>query len=138
MSDTYKTIIRDCWEAADRGDMEAVVKDVTPGFQFYLGGEAPMDAETYKNFGGAFYQAFPDHKHVIEEQVAEGDRVVSRITIHGTHLGEFQGLAPTNKEVAIRGLVLDRFTDEGLAERRAMLDVMGLMQQLGALPSDAG
>lgn len=133
MSDRNKTIIRDCWEAADRGDMEGVIKDVTPDFQFYLGGEAPMDAQTYKGFGGAFYQGFPDHQHVIEEQVAEGDQVVSRITIHGTHLGEFQGLAPTNTKVTIRGLVLDRFTDGGLAERRAMLDVLGLMQQLGAL-----
>ena len=113
--------------------MDGVIKDVTPDFQFYLGGEAPMDAETYKNFGGAFYQAFPDHQHVIEQQVAEGDVVVSRISIFGTHLGDFQGLAPTEKKVVVRGLVMDRFTDDGLAERRAMLDVLGLMQQLGAL-----
>lgn len=130
----HKEVVRRLWEAADKGDMDGVVEPLTPDFSFQLTSNPPMDREGYKQFGGVFYAAFPDHQHTIEDQVAQDDKVVTLVTIRGTHQGEFSGIAPTGKSVTIVGLVYDRFEGGKIAERRAMLDVMGLMQQLGAIP----
>ncbi len=62
---------------------------------------------------GEFRTAFPDLRLIIEEQIAEGDKVVSRATIRGTHLREFRGIAPTGKEMEIPGMAVFRFSSEG-------------------------
>jgi steroid delta-isomerase-like uncharacterized protein len=53
-------------------------------------------------------RAFPDHHLTIEDQIAEGDKVVTRVTFHGTHQGQFNGIAPTGKQVKWSGIAMDR------------------------------
>jgi steroid delta-isomerase-like uncharacterized protein len=82
----------------------------------------------------AIRAAFPDWHSSVDEMLVEGDRVVERWTGRGTHLGEFQGIAPTGKRVAVPGVVFYRITDGKIAEFRGQFDRLSLMQQLGVIP----
>jgi predicted ester cyclase len=75
--------------------------------------------------------AFPDFRIVIEDQVAEGDRVVTRVTFRGTHLGEYRGITPTGKPVAYQGIALDRIAGGKVVEGWHQADNLGLLRQLG-------
>jgi steroid delta-isomerase-like uncharacterized protein len=77
--------------------------------------------------------AFPDWHATVDELVVEGDRVAERWTGHGTHKGEFQGISPTGKSVAVPGVVFYRIAGGKIAEFRGQFDRMSLMQQLGVI-----
>jgi predicted ester cyclase len=81
------------------------------------------------------FAAFPDQKWTIEELIAEGDKVVNRFTWRGTHRGDFLGIAPTGSHVEVKGVVIDRFADGKIADTRIQMDNLGLMQQLGVVPT---
>jgi steroid delta-isomerase-like uncharacterized protein len=78
---------------------------------------------------------FPDIVFSIEEQVSEGDRVASRFEWTGTHQGEFMGIPATGRPVRVWGVVIDRLVDGRIKETRILMDTLGLMGQLGAIPS---
>ena len=69
------------------------------------------------------------------DQVAEADRVASRWTIRGTHKGDLMGIAPTNKQVTVTGIVVRRIAGGKIAEAWENFDQLGLMQQLGVVPA---
>jgi len=85
-----------------------------------------------------YRKAFPDLRFTVEEQVTEGDRVVTRWTAQGTHRGELMGLPPTEKSATVSGMTLDRFADGRIAESIGSWDALGMMQQLGILSGPAG
>src|SRR5919202_4081010 len=86
--------------------------------------------EDVKRFVGEFRSAFPDLRLIVEEQIAKGDKVVSRGTIRGTHQGEFRGMAPTGEEVDIPGMAVFRFSREGkVVESWDSYDQLSLMRQ---------
>jgi serine phosphatase RsbU (regulator of sigma subunit) len=86
--------------------------------------------EDVKRFVGEFRSAFPDLRLIIEEQLAEGDKVVSRGTIRGTHQGEFRGIAPTGEKREIKGMAVFRFSEEGkVVESWDSYDQLSLMRQ---------
>jgi serine phosphatase RsbU (regulator of sigma subunit) len=83
-----------------------------------------------KRFVSEFRSAFPDVRLIMEEQIAEGDKVVSRGTIRGTHQGEFRGMAPTDEEMEIPGMAVFRFSEEGkVVESWDSYDQLSLMRQ---------
>jgi steroid delta-isomerase-like uncharacterized protein len=82
-----------------------------------------------------FLSAFPDIQWTLDEQIAEGEVVVSRFTWTGTHRGEFLGIPPSGKRVKVWGLVMDVVTDGRLSQSRIIMDTLGLLQQLGAIPA---
>jgi steroid delta-isomerase-like uncharacterized protein len=84
-----------------------------------------------------YRDAFPDLQFKIEEQIAEGDKVVTRWTATGTHRGDLFGMAPTGKQATITGVTIDRFSGGKMAESWDNWDALGLMQQLGAIPAMA-
>lgn len=79
-----------------------------------------------------FLVAFPDVQIVIDDQVAEGDRVASRWLNLGTHTGEFMGIAPTGKHVSFSGMSIDRIEGGKVVESWMNWDELGLLRQLGA------
>src|SRR5215203_3812411 len=86
--------------------------------------------EDVKRFQREFHSAFPDFHINIEDQIAEGDKVVSRITVRGTHQREFRGMAPTGKEIEIKGVTIFRFSEEGkVVETWDSYDQLSLMRQ---------
>ena len=82
--------------------------------------------------------AFPDLHITVEDQIAEGDEVALRYRGEGTHRGEWRGIAPTGKQIRYTGILIQRFEGDKIAEFWAQPDLLGLLQQLGAIPpSDA-
>ena len=78
--------------------------------------------------------AFPDGHTEIEDMVAEGDKVVCRLTFTGTHNGEYMGIAPTGKQVTMTGISISRFEGGKEVEAWVNLDDLGMMQQMGIAP----
>ena len=82
-----------------------------------------------------FLNAFPDLSYDMEFQVSEGDMVVSRLTVRGTHKGEMAGIPPTGKQISMKGIDAFRVKDGKIVERWGNFDDLGMMQQLGAVPA---
>jgi len=94
-----------------------------------------VDLDGLKSFAGTFRKSFPDWHSTFEELIAEGDRVAERWTGRGTHRGELWGIAPTGRRVEGPGSVFYRIADGKIVEFRGQFDMMGMMQQLGAMPT---
>ncbi len=92
-------------------------------------------AETLKGEIEYFRQAVPDLTYTVEDQVAEGDEVVSRWRARGTHQGEFFGVEGTGNQIEMTGIQIDRFDEDGkMVEEWPEYDLLGAMQQIGAVP----
>lgn len=89
--------------------------------------------EEYKEFVSMFRSAFPDMEVSVEDQIAEGNKVVDRHTVKATHEGELLGIEATGMEIEVEGIVIVRFEDGKIVEEWAQADMMGLMEQLGAV-----
>jgi predicted ester cyclase len=92
--------------------------------------------EGAKQFAATYRQAFPDVQTTMEDQVAEGDKVVTRFTARGTHQGESEDFGPpTGNRIEVTGITIERFSEEGkIVEDWTNFDALGLMQQLGLVP----
>jgi steroid delta-isomerase-like uncharacterized protein len=84
-----------------------------------------------KKWKAAVMKAFPDYHTEIEDEFADGDRVVIRWSSRGTHRGEFQGIAPTGKQITVTGITISRFADGKIAESWVGFDTQDLLRQLG-------
>ena len=78
--------------------------------------------------------AFPDMHWTVEEQIAEGDKVMTRFEWTGTHQAEFFGVPATGRPVRVWGVVIDRLEGGKIKDTRIIMDALGLMMQLGAFP----
>ena len=94
----------------------------------------PGGIEGSRQFIGMYLAAFPDLHLTAEDMIEEGDRVAARLTMRGTHKGEFMGIPPTSKQVSITGIQVLRVASGRIAENWINLDALGLLQQLGVVP----
>jgi predicted ester cyclase len=95
---------------------------------------APELAEEFKRDLAEIRQAFPDYAGTNVDQIAEGEKVANRFVFLGTHLGEFEGVAPTGKRVEFLGHSIDRVVEGKIVESWVEVDLLGVMEQLGAVP----
>jgi len=91
--------------------------------------------EGLKEVIGQMRSAFPDIHWVLDEMVAEDDKVFSRFTWSGTHRGAFLGIPATGRSIRVTGMVLDRIAEGKMAESRILMDRLSLMQQMGVIPT---
>jgi len=75
-----------------------------------------------------------DRQSTVEDQIAEGDKVMTRWTYRGTHKGDLMGIAPTDKQVTVTGICIDRIVGGKIVEEWGEMDNLGMMQQLGVVP----
>ena len=135
-ADENKVIARQLTEALNAGNMDKLHELLSPEFVSHFPGvPTPMTREQYGQFNKMVKAAFPDFKQTIEDSIAEGDKVVLRMTARGTHNGTFQGIAATGKQFEITGITIRRIADGKIVEEWANPDQLGMMQQLGAFPS---
>jgi predicted ester cyclase len=85
-----------------------------------------------------YLSAFPDLRFAVEDMVAEGEKVVLRYTIRGTHKGELLGISPTDKQVTLTATETYRLAGGMIEEQWVNMDALGMMQQLGAIPQPGG
>jgi steroid delta-isomerase-like uncharacterized protein len=95
----------------------------------------PRDREGVKMLTAMLHSAFPDFKATINDIIAEGDKVVVRMTWSGTHKGEFMGIPPTGKSVSFGVMDIVRFDGGKGVEHWGIIDNMLMMQQLGVIPA---
>src|SRR5918997_3580222 len=94
-----------------------------------------MHGPEQEEYVDVFHGAFPDFRVTLEDQIAEGNKVVNRWTVRGTHRGEFQGVAPAGKEVEFTGIHITTINEEGkLHESWENYNAFSLMQQLRRYP----
>ena len=123
-------------EVQSQHKIMAVDEIMDPNMIEHFGPPSSLNSvEAFKKFFAGFIAAFPDVKAVIHSQVAEGDKVVTHKTFHGTHNGEFRGIPPTGKKVTIELIDIFRISGGKLMEHWAVVDWMSVMQQLGVVPS---
>ena len=91
--------------------------------------------EGFKEFVATSRASLPDLHMRIEDQIAEGDRVATRYVIFGTYEGEVQGIRATGKRVEVSGTGIDRLSGGKIAESWEHYDALGMLQQLGVVPS---
>lgn len=96
-------------------------------------GQAP-GLEGEKQYAAMIRSAYPDFHMAIEDQIAEGDKVVTRYTARGTHKGKFMGIPPTGKKVTVRGIHIHRIAGGKVVEGWSEFDQLGALQQLGVVP----
>jgi predicted ester cyclase len=99
------------------------------------GGEDVRGLRDFKKSMGEFFDAFPDNHFAVDDMFAEGDKVVARYTITGTHKGAYMGIQPTNKKVKLWVIEIDRVVGSEFVEGWSRFDTYGMMQQLGLAPT---
>lgn len=136
--DTNKTVSRRFFdEVFGQGKLnvldEIIAKDHVNSGPGTLPG-LPVGPEGTKQLVTVYRNAFPDLRFTVDEQIAEGDKVVTRWTGHGTHKGELAGIPATGKSSTVTGLSVDKFVNGKITESWGIFDQFGMMQQLGVIP----
>ncbi len=135
MSEQNKQLVRRAIEEVyNRGNLDLVDELVSSDFVAHTPSEEIRGPAGIKQFATALRTAFPDLQMTIEDQIADGDRVVTRWTATGTHTGPFQGIPPTGKSGKITGIDIDRIVNGKAVECWTNTDDLGLLQQLGVVP----
>jgi predicted ester cyclase len=122
-AEVTKAISNRVAQAISEGDLDALDNLI-----------APELAEEFKRDVTEIRRAFPDYAGTNVEQIAEGEKVANRFVFLGTHLGEFEGISPTGKRVEFIGHSIDRVVEGKIVENWVEMDMLGVMQQLGAVP----
>ena len=128
-----KALIRRWFAAMDAGNLE-IITELLP--DDYIDHNPPLPdlpagREGVLQAVNALRSAFPDAVHTIEDQMAEGDKVMTRVRVRGTFQGEILGFGPTGKVVEVRGIAVHRIADGRLVEHWAHMDMVGFMEQIG-------
>ena len=135
-----KNLSRDQKEGMVRATMKNSSADTYLSAQYIdhsLPPGIPPGITGFQMIAGTFKSAFPDIRISVEDQIAEGDMVVSRVLLKGTNTGSFMGAPPTNKQIVMPGIRIDRMEGGRIVEHWAVADQMSMLQQLGMAPTQA-
>ena len=135
-----KALFKRFHDAANTGDIEllanAIDELVAP--DAVVRTPLPIDvtgAEALKQIWAMLFTIYPDIHLTVEDVIAEGDKVVARNTVTGTHRGEFMGVAATGKSVTYNEIFIFRFADGRVVETWGVVDVLAQMKQIGVVPT---
>ena len=125
-------------EVVNQGKLEVFDELVSPDMVEHeeLPGFEP-NRKGVQQYFQMMHTAFPDLHFQVDDIFAAGDKVVARITMNGTQQGEFMGMQPAGKKIAVKGIDIVRFANGKLVEHWGVTDAMTMMQQLGAMPTEA-
>ena len=133
-----KTIVRQYLEAVwNQKDMSVIDKCIAPDLIQHVR-NVPPGPEGIKRFFQMIYSSFPDAHLTVDDMLAEGDQVMWRFTVRATHLGPFRGIPPTGKSFTLTGMAMTRMREGQMVENWNETDDLGMLQQLGVLPSPGG
>jgi predicted ester cyclase len=133
MSETNKDLILRYQEAYNRGELDVLDEILDPDWVTNAWAEGiPKSIESAKQFYALATSVFPDLHVTTDDLIAEGDKVVQRWTVRGTHKGELMGWAPTGRQVKAGGISIFRIAEGRIVEHLAFADELCFLQQLGA------
>jgi steroid delta-isomerase-like uncharacterized protein len=135
-AESNKVLAQRVWEEIwHQGQLSRTDELFTADFVRHDPGRQLHGTDQNRQFIISMRAAFPDVHYTVDDQIAEGNKVVVRYRFRGTHLGEFQGMPPTRKEVGYSGILIYRVADGKIAEQWTEFDLLGLLRQLGVLPN---
>jgi len=134
-SETNKTVVRDCFAHATRGNFDALPQIVTE--DYVLHPEGIRGADGLREMVEGYRAALSGLTVTIDHQFTEGDYVATRFTLRGRHEGELMGTPASGNDVAVSGLTISRCRDGRIEEEWELVDVASLLVQIGALPEMA-
>lgn len=108
-----------------------------PDFVAYMPGQPPMNRATFEQYVAGVAASIPGYTYEIHDQIAQGDLVANRITWRGVHSVGLASVPATGRSVELRGINMFRVTGGRVVEQWAQLDILGLLQQIGAIPAQA-
>jgi steroid delta-isomerase-like uncharacterized protein len=130
-----KTLADLVWtEVWHQGDLDRIRQLFAQDFVRHDPGRELRGSDANRQFIASFRAAFPDLRVSVLDQVAEGDKVCVRYRMQGTHLGNFQGMPPTRKQISYSGILIYRIADGKIAEQWTEFDLIGMLRQLGMIP----
>jgi len=128
--------VRRFFDGINRHNLDVLDEVCAPSYRAHFPGTpGPLIREAIKPVWAQFFAGFPDLTHTLEDIFAEGDRVVVRMTLAGTHTGDFMGMPPTNRTIEIGSINFLRCADGQIVEQWIDYDGLGMLQQLGAIPA---
>ncbi len=127
-----KDVVRRYWNGKWNERRPEILDELLTPDVVYHGPSMSMNGrEEYKQVYDVFRSALHDTRLEIEDLIAEGDRVMSRVSLRCVHGGEFEGLPPTGKEIALDAYTVFRLVDGQIAEEWEIIDELGMMGQIG-------
>jgi len=133
MSEENKALAVRSWEIVNQRNPDVIDEVYAPDFVWHEPDQDIQGSKEARQFVGMFFDAFPDINIAIEDVIAEGDRVVTRWTIRGTHQGELMGIAPTERQIELKGITIHRIEGDKIVEEWERYDNLGMMQQLDVI-----
>jgi steroid delta-isomerase-like uncharacterized protein len=131
-----KTIVRRSIEEFNQGNLAVIDELFAPDFVYHDPANPQVRSrEDYKQWITGFFAAFPDVHASVEDMLAEEDRVAYRYTLRATQSGSWRGAAPTGKAITVTSITIARLADGKIAEGWQNADALGLVQQLGVIPT---
>jgi steroid delta-isomerase-like uncharacterized protein len=134
-TESNKAVVQRFREALNAGNLEGAMAVFAPNAVVHMSSvPEPLSMEGFKQLGQVLLSAFTGSTSTVEDMIAEGDGVVSRLTFRGSHTGDLMGIPPTGKSVTISEIIIDRVADGKIVESWRLFDQMGMMQQMGLIP----
>ena len=132
-----KDVVRRFWGVWEEGNIGLVDELVAPDYVNHSPGipDQPEGPEGIKAVVSMFRGGMPDLRVVIDDMIAEGDKVAVRYTLEGTHEGELFGVPPTGRRISIESVTIERVSGGKIREHWRVTDTLDMMQQLGAMPT---
>ena len=131
-----KALVRRMFEEVwNQGNIARIAEFYSPSHVEHTSSGPVHGQEGLKQYIMMYRTAFPDAHYTVEDQLAEGDKVVTRWSARGTHQGPLMGIPPTGKQGTVTGIGIARFEGGKIVEAWTEFDALGMMQQLGVVPS---
>ena len=130
-----KALARRSWEIVNQRNPDLIEEFYPPDFVWHEPDQDLRGYEQAKQFVSTFFKGFPDINVTVEDVIAEGEQVVSRYTIRGTHQGETEEFGPpTGRQVELKGITISRIEGGKIVEEWQAYDNLSVMHQLGLAP----
>ena len=130
-----KAIMHRFWEVWEQGDIDRLDELLAPDYVNHTlaAPDLPSGPEGVKEVVSMFRSGMPDLRVVIEDMIAEGDRVATRYALEGTHGGQLFGIAPTGRHLSIKSMTVERVSEGKVRDHWRVSDNLEMMQQLGVV-----
>jgi len=131
--ESNKAIMRRFWDVWEQGNINLLDELLAPDYVNHTLAtpDLPRGPEGVKEVVSMFRNAMPDLRVVVEDMIAEGDKVATRYALEGTHRGELFGIPPTGQRLSIKSITVERVSEGKIVEHWRNTDELGMMRQLG-------
>jgi steroid delta-isomerase-like uncharacterized protein len=132
-----KALARRSWEIVNQKNLDLIEELYAPDLLWHEPDGDIHGYEQAKQSSSNYFAAFPDLTHTVEDVIGEGDKVVTRYTIRGTHKGATEDFGPpTGRHIELEGISIHRFEDGKIVEEWEQYDNLSVLQQLGLAPEE--